>query len=246
MCMHAFRLPTRNARHFLPCVRKPAYIISHTPHHTGISRFPPQLWRDCTGPITSIVMAQRPREDVVDHVPVQPTPPPSFLSLPDLAHHTIASFLPGHSRDEPSRLRVSEVSSALLESYGGILEWMRLQYIEDSSADRLCALLQRHKKLEQMDTGKQEIMPAFCQAIVQGCCQGVECMTFFYHEEMRPESVSALVGALEIVAAHVQGRQGLKASPSHAEALGCELSPASWRHRSPSWQERWRGARLHN
>jgi hypothetical protein len=81
------------------CVRKLAYIISHTPHHTGTSRFPPQLWRDCTGPITSIVMAQRPREDVVDHVPVQPTPPPSFLSLSDLAHHTIASFLSGHSRD---------------------------------------------------------------------------------------------------------------------------------------------------
>jgi hypothetical protein len=46
-------------------------------------------------------------------------PPPTFLSLPDLAHATIASFLPDGNKGNASRLRVSEVSRAMLESYGG-------------------------------------------------------------------------------------------------------------------------------
>ena len=41
-------------------------------------------------------------------------------------------------------------------------------------------------------------MPAFCQAIAQGCCQGVKSVRFFYREKTRTDCVSALIGALEI------------------------------------------------
>ena len=84
-------------------------------------------------------MAQRHRQDL------EPTPPPSFVSLPDIAHTTIASFLPdGDGFFGDSRLLVSR---ALLESYGGSLTQMRLRDFADSSSLALAALMRRNQKL---------------------------------------------------------------------------------------------------
>lgn len=92
-------------------------------------------------------MAQRHRPDV------EPTPPPSFLSLPDIAHATIASFLPdGDLLFGGSRLRVSAVSRALFESYGASLTRIRLRLrnFTGSSIDNLAALLRRNEKLVEV------------------------------------------------------------------------------------------------
>jgi hypothetical protein len=69
--------------------------------------------------------------------------PASFSSLPDIAHASIASFLPDGDERQASRLRLSEVSRTLFESYGGSLTKIRLSYVEDSSNARLVALLRR-------------------------------------------------------------------------------------------------------
>lgn len=98
-------------------------------------------------------MARRRRNATIDEVPIQdpPAPPvPPFLSIPDLAHSSIASFLPDGDKPKISRLHVSEVSRALLGFYGGTLTQMSLHYREGWSAARLAALLQRHKKLAKL------------------------------------------------------------------------------------------------
>lgn len=120
----------------------------------------------------------------------RPRPPQDCLLLPN-------RFSTRRNR-LGSRLHVSEVSRALFESYGGSLTRVDVRYVEGSTADRLCALLQRHKKNVEVYVYKEESMQAFCLAIAQGCCQGVECVELLYWEETRPESVSALIGALEI------------------------------------------------
>jgi len=53
-------------------------------------------------------------------------------------------------------------------------------------------------KLNEVYVYEEELVPAFSQAIFQGCCQDVECMIFLYREETRPECGGALIGALEI------------------------------------------------
>ena len=50
------------------------------------------------------------------------------------------------------------------------------------STARLAALLRRHKKLAEVTVYKQEAIPAFCQAIVQGCCRGIERIDFLHDE----------------------------------------------------------------
>ena len=47
-------------------------------------------------------------------------------------------------------MRVSEVSRALLASYGGSLTWVYVHHVVGGSAARLSALLQRQKKLTGM------------------------------------------------------------------------------------------------
>jgi len=102
--------------------------------------------------------------------------PPSFLSLPDVAYGIIASFLPPRdTRDEAndSRLCMSEVSRALLLSYGGTLSCLRVRHVQGGEAARLFALLQRQRKLAGVIVASKHIS-VFCHAIVEGCCRTVE------------------------------------------------------------------------
>jgi len=55
-------------------------------------------------------MAQRRRDDGADAVQMQPSPSPSLLSLPDIAHSCITSFLRDGNKGNDSRLRVAEAS----------------------------------------------------------------------------------------------------------------------------------------
>lgn len=75
--------------------------------------------------------------------------PASFSSLPDIAHASIASFLQDGDAQQASRLRLSEVSRALFESYGGSLTKICFSYVEDSSTARLVALLRRQALLAE-------------------------------------------------------------------------------------------------
>ena len=85
-------------------------------------------------------MSQRRRENE-DAAQIQPSPRPSLLSLSDIAHSCISSFLPDGNKGNDSRLRVAAASRALLEAYGGSLIKVRLRFIKGSSAARLAALL---------------------------------------------------------------------------------------------------------
>jgi len=94
---------------------------------------------------------QRGREGDEADIPVQQLLGLSFLTLPDLAHDTIASFLPdGAWGTKCSRLRVSEVLHELLKFYGGTLTRVTLCYVKERSAARLAAFLQRQSKLADM------------------------------------------------------------------------------------------------
>jgi hypothetical protein len=105
---------------------------------------------------------------------VPTSPGPSLLSLPDIAHASIASFLPDGDTRQASRLRLSEVSRAQLEAYGDTLTRIRISYVQDSSAARLVALLRRQTTLAEIVLNQQECVPGVCEAIVQGCCRRVE------------------------------------------------------------------------
>lgn len=90
--------------------------------------------------------------------------------MPDIAHHTIASFLPATYND---CLYLSEFSRATLEHYGGTLTKLSLYGCEDDAAP-LAALLQRHTKLSSVELHGQGALPAFSQAIIQGYCRGLK------------------------------------------------------------------------
>jgi len=146
---------------------------SHRPHPINDSNTPASQLLPA-----KITMAPRGRKPTIKEVPVKPPPAPTlFLSLPDIAHACIASFLPdGDEGGDCGRLRVSEVSRPLVEFYGGTLTIIYIFHREGSSAARLAALLRRQgqgKHVEVTLCG-QESIPAFCQAIVQGCCPGIE------------------------------------------------------------------------
>lgn len=121
-------------------------------------------------------MARRARsdDDDDDRVHSHASPPPSFLSLPDIAHASIASFLPDGDTGKDNRLCVSEVSHAMFESYCGSLTDMHLRYVEGRSATRLAALLSRQSRIAELEVHKRKTIPALSQAIVQGCCRNVE------------------------------------------------------------------------
>ena len=145
-------------------------------------------------------MAQRPREEEDDDDRIQPAPaPPSFPSLPDLAHASIASFLPDGNKGNESRLRVSGASCALFKTYGGSLTRMHVRYVAESSAARVAALLRRHKKLADVIVKDQQTISALSLAIVQGCCQGIEKATLSIRKTvLTQERVNLLAGALEV------------------------------------------------
>lgn len=105
---------------------------------------------------------------------VQLPRPPYFYSLPDVAHGTIASFLSDGYDGGNNRLRVSEVSRRLYESYGGSLTRAFLRYREDGSAARLAAMLQRQTKLRTVVMETQRAIPAFSQDISQSYCRSAE------------------------------------------------------------------------
>lgn len=119
--------------------------------------------------------AQTPSTEQPDSGAQAPASPvPSFLSLPDIAHASIASYLPDGDTRQASPLPLSEVSRAQLESYGGSLTRIRISHIPSSRTARLVALLRRQTMLIEVIVDKQESIPAFCEAIVQGCCQRLE------------------------------------------------------------------------
>jgi len=87
-------------------------------------------------------MTQRRQQDL------EPMPPPSFDSLPDIAHTTIASFLPdGNARYETNRAVVLQVSRALLDPYGGSLTHTEFRNFAGSRVDNLAGLMRRNKSL---------------------------------------------------------------------------------------------------
>lgn len=132
---------------------------------------------------------------------VQTAPTPTFSSLPDVAHSSIATFLPdGNGVGKDSRLRVAEASRALLESYGGNLNLISVHYAKDASAGRLAALLRRQKKLGEIVVSQQEALPALSQAIAQGCCRGVDAIDLQEagNAQVMPERIDLLAGALEV------------------------------------------------
>lgn len=143
----------------------------------------------------------------------------SFLSLPDIAHNNIASFLPDGNGTEGSRLRVSEVSAALLDSYGGSLTQMFLQCGRGSDTTRLIALLRWHKYLAKLVVKKQNAIPALCQAIIEGCCRGVESIEVSVGDTVvTPNRLNALAGALELDGALPSLR---------ALCIDCSLTPGA-------------------
>lgn len=74
--------------------------------------------------------------------------------------------------------------------------------MEGSSADRLCALLQREEKLAEVIVWEAEqAIPPFCQAVVGGCCQKLEKFDFVLgsgrrNVEMSQEYLSLLTEAM--------------------------------------------------
>lgn len=97
-----------------------------------------------------------------------------------------------------SRLRVSEVSRALLESCGGSLTRIFVHFTEDASAARLAALLRRQKKLGDIVVTEQETLPALSQGIAQGCCRGVRLISLTCNSQVTSERIDLLAGALEV------------------------------------------------
>lgn len=95
-------------------------------------------------------------------------------------------------------MRVSEVSRALLESYGGTLTCVRLYYGEEQSAARLAALLRRQKKVRYIFVTQQEAVPALSQAIAQGCCLELEQLIMVVEATVTRERMDILAGALEV------------------------------------------------
>jgi hypothetical protein len=99
-------------------------------------------------------MAKRGR-DADDEIPS--LPPPSFTSLPGVVHGVIASFLPDsiYRQYYASRLRLSAVSRALLESYGDSLTSTAIRDIQHGRLARLAALLRRQSKLKTVTVETQ-------------------------------------------------------------------------------------------
>lgn len=124
-------------------------------------------------------------------VPTQPGP--SFLSLPDVAHYTIACFLPD---SYSGRLRISELSRSLLEHYGGTLTQLFIHRGRGNAA-RLAGLLQRNKKVTDVALYHQGALPALCQAITQGCCRGIEGLQLIGYE-ITQGRLNMLTGALGV------------------------------------------------
>ena len=141
-------------------------------------------------------MAKRGRDDEVP-----PLPPPSFTALSGIVHVTIASFLPDGDSKKDSRLRVSEVSRAPLELYGGSLTSATVRDVKDGLAARLAALLRWQSKLEKISVTTQGPILALSQAMAQGCCRAVESLLLNSGGyEARPLSrkhLDLLAGALE-------------------------------------------------
>lgn len=71
-----------------------------------------------------------------------------------------------------SRLRVSEASRALLETYGRNLNRISIHFTADASAGRLAALLRHQKHLEVILALEQEALPALSQVSLRVAVEG--------------------------------------------------------------------------
>lgn len=123
--------------------------------------------------------------------------PPSFTSLPDVAHHIIASFLPDGYMRRGNRLRVSEVSHALFDSYGGTLT---IASLRDGGTDSgLAALLRRQTRLKTIVAEGQTTFPGLVQATTQGHCRELETIKMSGEGcEVDEKCLDNLAGALEV------------------------------------------------
>ena len=91
--------------------------------------------------------------------PRTPNSPLLFLSLPDIAHNNVSFFLPAGDWGNGSRLRVSEVSRALLSSHGTSLTRIIIRFVESSSTGRLTYLLRRLRNVKEVTVNEQEAIP---------------------------------------------------------------------------------------
>jgi len=94
-----------------------------------------------------------------DDAEVPSSPPPSFTSLPDVAHAVIASFLPDGYRGTCDRLRVARVSRSLLEFYGASITHLNLRGVKDGTESRLTALIRRQNELKAISAFVQKSFP---------------------------------------------------------------------------------------
>lgn len=134
-----------------------------------------------------------------NHGPACPRQHPAciwFLSLPDIAHANIATFLPdGNKTHNDTRLRVSEASRALLEYYGGSLTRVAIRCVGGSNIARLGALLQRQQKRYALVV-KEPAIPMLCQVIAQGCCHRVG--RIYLDCDLTEGGLHILLGALKV------------------------------------------------
>lgn len=108
---------------------------------------------------------------------------------------TASAVLPSND----GRPRLSELARALQDFYGCSLTSIGLRYRKRSSAARLVALLHRQKKLDAVCVGEQKNIPAFSQAIAQGCCRGIKKLYLYFEDgALTHERLKLLVGAFEV------------------------------------------------
>jgi hypothetical protein len=129
---------------------------------------------------------------------VPSSPPPSFTLLPDVAHHTIASFLPDKYMRTGNRLRVSEVYRALFDSYGGSLTSATLRGFDGGTDSELAGLLRRQTGLKAIYAVESAFV-RLSQAIAKGWCRGVQCITLSVQgSEVDEDCLDILIGAIAV------------------------------------------------
>lgn len=141
-------------------------------------------------------MAQRPRRDDINRL--RSSSPPSFLSLPDIVHHNIVSFLHDDDVGGSDRLQVSETSRALLEPYGGSALWLYIHQSKGASAPPLRGLLGRQKKLKELIVETEEAVGQGDDMQGWRPGNGLDPETYCRRAPLLPKLMDAMVGAFAV------------------------------------------------
>jgi len=88
------------------------------------------------------------------------------------AHALIASMLPD-GRHPHKKMRLSEVSRAMLDFYGGTIKHMYLVWHKQHLVGPLASLLGRQRSLERIMVECHEVLPQLASSIEQGCLRRV-------------------------------------------------------------------------